>query len=322
MNGIGKKVCYLVLVALALLAPILVRDEYFIHLLINAGFFYMLVAGLNLLVGYLGQLSLGHTALLGVGAYTTALLNLKFNANFFVTLPASIAMSFVLSALFGLIVLRLRGPYFVIVTLCFAEMLAIVATNWVSLTNGPMGLPGIDVPVFSIPGLFRFEIVTKGAFYYLMVTIVAIMTYIIYRLLNSTIGRASISLRENEDLAESVGVSAFRYSMIVFVTASVFAGVAGCFYAHYFSYVNPEIFGFIYTITMLVMLVTGGRGTIIGPFLGCFIFTVVPEMLRGVEAYRDPVFGITLIILAIFLPQGLAGLLNKVEVRFKREFAR
>lgn len=320
MNQIGKKVFYLALVALAFLVPSLIRDEYFIHLLINAGFFYMLVAGLNLLVGYLGQLSLGHTAFLGVGAYTAALLNLKFNANFFVTLPASIAVSFILSALFGLIVLRLRGPYFVIVTLCFAEMLAIVATNWIGLTNGPMGLPGIEAPRLSIPGLFEFDVESKAAFYYLMLTLVAIMTYVIFRLLNSVVGRASISLRENEDLAESVGVSAFRYSMIVFVTAAVFAGVAGCFYAHYFSYVNPEIFGFIYTITMLIMLVTGGKGSIAGPFLGCFIFTVVPEMLRGVQAYRDPVFGLSLIIIAIFLPQGVAGLTAEIRNQFRQKF--
>jgi branched-chain amino acid transport system permease protein len=308
----GKKVSYIFFAALALLAPVFVKDEYFIHLLVNVGFFYMLVAGLNLLVGYLGLLSLGHTAFLGIGAYTTALLNLKLNAPFLVTLPASIVVSFVLSLLFGLIVLRLRGPYFVIVSLCFAEMLAIVATNWVGLTNGPMGLPGIAPATFSLPGLFQIELESKTAFYYLMLAIVAIMTYMIVRLINSSIGRAWISLRENEDLAESVGVSAFYYGIVVFVASSVFAGVAGCFYSHYVSYVNPEIFGFIYMITMLVMLVTGGKGTKAGPLLGCFIFTVLPEVLRGAEEYREPVFGLILIMVAIFLPQGLAGLLDKL----------
>jgi branched-chain amino acid transport system permease protein len=312
MNGLGKKIVYLFLAALVVLAPVLVRDEYFIHLLINAGFFYMLVAGLNLLVGYLGRLSLGHTAFLGIGAYTAALLNLKLNVPFLATLSASIVMSFLLSFLFGLIVLRLRGPYFVIVSLCFAEMLAIVANNWVGLTNGPMGLPGIAPPILAVPGLFEIELESKAAFYYLMLAIIAIMTYIIVRLLDSSIGRACISLRENEDLAESVGVSAFYYGMVVFVTGSVFAGVAGCFYSHYVSYVNPEIFGFIYMITMLVMLVTGGKGTIVGPLLGCFIFTVLPEILRGAEAYREPVFGIILMVVAIFLPQGLAGLLDRL----------
>jgi branched-chain amino acid transport system permease protein len=316
-----KKIYYLLLAGLVLFAPIFVKDEYYIHLLINAGFFYMLVAGLNLLVGYLGKLSLGHTAFLGIGAYTTALLSLKLNASFWLTLSASIVISLALSLLFGLIVLRLRGPYFVIVSLCFAEMLAIVATNWVSITNGPMGLPGIQPPIISIPGILEFQIESKVGFYYLMLVIVAIMTFIIYRLIRSFIGRATISLRENENLAESVGVSAFFYGMVVFVIGSVFAGVAGCFYAHFFSYINPEVFGFIYMITMLVMLVTGGKGTITGPLLGCFIFTVLPELLRGAKIYRDPVFGIILIIMAIFLPQGLAGLLNKLIYQFKEKSA-
>ncbi len=312
----------LLLVIVSLLAPFFIQDEYFIHLLINAGLFYILVVGLNLLVGYLGKLTLGHTAFLGIGAYAAALLNLKLQAPFVVTLTGSIAISFVLAFLFGLIVLRLRGPYFVIVSLCFAEMLAIVATNWVSLTNGPMGLPGVEPPKFFIPGLFEFYLDTKVRFYYLMVALVIIVTYITHRLVHSVIGRASISLRENENLAESVGVSAFRYGMIVFTVASVFAGVAGCFYAHYVSYLNPEIFGFSYMITMLVMLVTGGKGTIAGPFFGCILFTVLPEALRVAKDYRDPVFGIILIIVAIFLPQGIAGLFGRLWTRFKgREVA-
>jgi branched-chain amino acid transport system permease protein len=319
MERKNQTIGLLLLVIVALLAPFFIRDEYFIHLLINAGLFYILVAGLNLLVGYLGKLTLGHTAFLGIGAYAAALLNLKLQAPFVVSLAGSVVISFVLAFLFGLIVLRLRGPYFVIVSLCFAEMLAIVATNWVSLTNGPMGLPGVEPPRFSIPGLFEFHLDTKARFYYLMLALVIIVTYIANRLIHSVIGRASISLRENENLAETVGVSAFRYGMIVFTVASVFAGVAGCFYAHYVSYLNPEIFGFSYMITMLVMLVTGGKGTLAGPFYGCILFTVLPEALRVAKDYRDPVFGIILIIVAIFLPQGMAGLFGKLWARFKGE---
>ena len=301
-----------VVMAAAVAFPLCVQDDYFVHLIINAGFFYMLVAGLNLLVGYLGQLSLGHTAFLGVGAYASALMSLKYGAPYWLCLAAALGLTLVLSLLFGLIVLRLRGPYFVIVSLCFAEVLAIIATNWVSLTNGPMGLPGIEPPSF-----FGYAIVSKTDFYYLMLLLVCVMTYIISRLVNSVVGRAAISLRENEELAETVGVSAFKFGMIMFVTASLFAAAAGSFYAHYISYLNPEIFGFIYMITMLVMLVTGGKGTIVGPMLGCMIFTVVPEMLRGAAHLRDPVFAVVLIIVAIFMPQGLKGLIDRMLKRGK-----
>ena len=314
MDTAMKKTGLAVAVAAAIVFPLLVKDDYFIHLVITAGFFYMLVAGLNLLVGYLGQLSLGHTAFLGVGAYVSALFSLKLEAPYWVCLLAALVITLVLSLLFGLIVLRLRGPYFVIVSLCFAEVLAIVATNWVDLTNGPMGLPGIEPPSF-----FGYEIVSKQDFYYFMLAIVLVMTYIISRLVKSVVGRAAISLRENEELAESVGVSAFKFGMIMFVTASLFAAVAGSFYAHYISYLNPEIFGFIYMITMLVMLVTGGKGTIIGPMLGCMIFTVLPEMLRGAAHLRDPVFAVILMIVAIFMPQGLKGLLDRVFQRVRSQ---
>lgn len=298
-------------IVFAVLLPFFIKDDYFLHLLINAGFFYMLVAGLNLLVGYFGLLSLGHTAFLGVGAYTSALISLRLGAPYWICLTSALLLSLVVSLLFGLIVLRLRGPYFVIVSLCFAEMLAIIANNWVSLTKGPMGLPGIPSPV-----IFGYELETKTDFYYFMLFIVFIMTYIIHRLVNSPIGRATISLRENEELAESVGVSAFKFGLIIFVISSLYAAAAGSFYAHYVSYLNPELFGFIYMITMLVMLVSGGKGTITGPLLGSIIFTVVPEMLRGAEHYRDPVFGILLILLAIFMPQGLKGLADTIVYRF------
>jgi branched-chain amino acid transport system permease protein len=277
-----------------------------------AGFFYMLVASLNLLVGYLGQLSLGHTAFMGVGAYTSALMSLKLGAPFWLSLLVALAVTLIMSVLFGLIVLRLRGPYFVILTLCFAEILQIVAVNWVSLTNGPMGLPGIGPPSF-----FGHKLVSKTDFYYFMLGIVLLMTFIIWRLVNSHIGRAVISLRENEDLAESVGVSAFRYGMIMFVVANLFAAVAGSFYAQYISYLNPEIFGFSYMITMLVMLIAGGKGTITGPLLGCFIFTLLPELLRGTDHYRTPIYGVILIVVAMFMPQGLKGLIDRLTVSYK-----
>ena len=314
MNAAWKKSGMVAAVAAAVAFPLVVQDDYFIHLIINAGFFYMLVAGLNLLVGYLGQLSLGHTAFLGVGAYASALVSLKLGAPYWVCLLAALGITLVLSLLFGIIVLRLRGPYFVIVSLCFAEVLAIVTTNWVGLTNGPMGLPGIEPPSF-----FGYEILSKKDFYYFMLVIVLVMTYIISRLIKSVIGRAAISLRENEELAESVGVSAFKFGMIMFVTASLFAATAGSFYAHYMSYVNPEIFGFIYMITMLVMLVTGGKGTIIGPMLGCIIFTVLPEVLRGTAHLRDPVFAIILMLVAIFMPQGLKGLIDRMFQRLRSQ---
>lgn len=296
------------LLAALLALPWLVPGDYEKHILIMGGIFVVLVSSLNLLVGFFGELSLGHHAFFGLGAYTSALLALRLGLPFWLDL----VMAGVVAAAFGLgigyVTLRLRGPYFVIVTLAFAEILRLVVHNWIGLTNGPMGLKGIPPPDVGLPGLFSVRILTKDAYYYVILGLVLVTVLVISRLVDSGVGRAFKAVRENEGLAASVGVDAFAFGLLAFGVSTFFAGLAGSFWAHYVLFVSPDLLGFSFTISMLLMLIIGGRGTMAGPILGAVIFTIVPEYLRVAEIYRLSIFGLLLVVATLFIPRGLASL--------------
>jgi len=296
-RGVWGIVAAVVLLAL----PLLGVDDYFLHLLIMAGLFFLLAAGMNLLLAA-GQLNLGHTAFFGIGAYTSGLLALHMGLSPLWTLPIAAAFTGVVGYLLGRLTLKLRGAYFVLVTIGFAEVIRLVATNWMELTQGPMGLAG--VPPFNL-GTERLTLVSKRDYYYLMAVMAGGTLYLTARLLGSRIGRALAAIQSNESLAESSGISAYRHSMLALVISCVLAGAAGGFYAHYITFLSPELFGFQNTVTMAVMVVAGGQGMVLGPALGSLVFTFVPEMLRMAVFYRMLLYGVILLLVVMFMPKGL-----------------
>jgi branched-chain amino acid transport system permease protein len=293
--------------ALAILIPLVGVDEYYVHLLVMSGLFYILAAGMNLLLAA-GQLTLGHTAFFGIGAYTSGLLSLHFGLSALPGMASAAAVSGFLGYLLGRITLRLRGAYFVLVTIGFAEVIRLVDTNWVDLTQGPLGLPGI--PGFDF-GSSALTLSTKRAYYYFMLVLVAGTLYLTYRLLHSRVGRALSAIRQNESLAESSGISAYAYNLRAMVIACALAGVAGSFYAHYIQLLSPELFAFYNTVTMVVMVVAGGQGTVAGPALGALVFTFIPELLRMASFYRMLVYGVILLLVVMFMPRGLVHYLAR-----------
>ena len=293
---------------LALALPLLGVDDYYLHLLVMAGLFYVLAAGMNLLLAS-GQLNLGHTAFFGLGAYASGLLGVHYGLSPLWTLPAGALFSGIAGWLLGLVTLRLRGAYFVLVTIGFAEVIRLVVTNWTDLTQGPMGLAG--VPPFNL-GAERFTLTSKRHYYYLMVVLAGATLWITARLLDSRVGRALRAVKENEALAESSGISAYRYTLLAMVTACLLAGAAGGFYAHYITFLSPELFGFQNTVTMAVMVVAGGQGTVLGPAVGALVFTFVPELLRMAAFYRMLLYGVILLLVVMFMPRGLVFYLRRL----------
>jgi branched-chain amino acid transport system permease protein len=287
--------------ALWLALPILGVDDYYLHLLVMAGIFFLLAAGMNLLLAA-GQLNLGHTAFFGIGAYASGLLGIHYGLSPLWTLPAGALVAGVAGWLLGMLTLRLRGAYFVLVTIGFAEVIRLVATNWTELTQGPMGLAG--VPPFDL-GAGRFTLTSKRDYYYLITVLAGATLWITARLLTSRIGRGLRAVKENEALAESSGISAYRHTMLAMVIACVLAGAAGGFYAHYITFLSPELFGFQNTVTMAVMVVAGGQGTVLGPAVGALVFTFVPELLRMAAFYRMLLYGVILLLVVMFMPRGL-----------------
>jgi len=291
--------------------PFIGLTGYELHLFIISAIFVILSSSLSLIMGYGGLLSLAHAAFFGIGAYTSALLFMNFRLSMWVGLPAAGIASAIAAICVGSLFLKVRGHRFVITSLAFVEIMRLIAVNAVDLTRGQMGLPGIQAPVLTIPGIGTIDFASKTAFYFLAVGGAAICVWTVARIVHSPIGWGLLALRENENLGESVGVSAFRHAMIAFVVGAFFAGIAGSLYAHYTGFVSPDLFFFSYTVTMLVMVVIGGKATILGPIVGAIAFTFLPEYLRVVAQYRLVLVGVVLLATVLAFPNGLVELWSR-----------
>jgi branched-chain amino acid transport system permease protein len=308
-----------------LTVPLWLQDQYILHILITTGIFIIAAMSLNLLLGYTGQLSLGHVAFFGIGAYASALTTLGFDIDLFgfrvVHHPwpaiAGLLVGMIVAGISGYVIGRLsfkvRGAYFVIVTISFAEVTRLVALNWVELTQGPLALTNIPPYTLGFPGLGEYTLWNKIAYYYLVVA-VGLMSYLVIgRLVGSRIGRAMIALKENETLASSVGIDVTRYLVLAAVVSAAMAGAAGSLYAHYLKIIDPDIFLFIYTVTMVIMVITGGKGTLAGPIVGGIIFGFLPVILRpfAAPAVQWILYGGLMIAIVFVLPQGIVPALER-----------
>jgi len=314
-----KRVLPLIVLLFFLTVPLWLTDAYYLNTLIVSGIFMLAAMSLNLLLGYTGQLSLGHVAFFGIGAYVSALTSLGFSVNVFgyqVThepWPAAIGMvlGIIVAGLCGYLIgklaFRVRGAYFVIVTISFAEVVRLVALNWVELTNGPLALPGIPPLTLGFEWTGYYTLWGKAENYYVVLAFIVLGYIIIKRIIDSPYGRAMIALRENETLATSVGISVTRYLVLAAVVSGAMAGAAGTLYAHYIQIIDPMIFMFLNTVTMVIMVITGGKGTLAGPIVGGLIFGIAPVILRD---YVGPevqwiLYGALMILIVFVLPQGI-----------------
>jgi len=299
-----EKHCLFALMALAALLPLVVRDQYVLHIAIMVLFYAVLASSLNLVVGYVGEFSLGHTAFLGTGAYAAAILSTQYGWPMWATVPVAGLLAAVVGVVIGGITLRLQGPFFVIVTLSFAEVLRLVADNWIGLTNGPMGIAGVPQPEW------LGEAGNLGAkqFYYgIAWVLLAITLYLGFRFVHSNAGRAAVAVRENRYVAQSIGIRPLSYSMLALVLGALLSGMAGGFYAHYISFVGPEVFRFAFMVSMIIMVLIGGKGTLVGPLIGALLVTFLEEYLREAKELRLSIFGLAVIAIVLFLPRGLMG---------------
>ncbi|HEY1243537.1 MAG TPA: branched-chain amino acid ABC transporter permease [Hyphomicrobiaceae bacterium] len=301
--------------------PLWLTSLYVLHVLVVTGIFIIAAMSLNLLLGYTGQLSLGHVAFFGIGAYASSLVSLGFSVHLlpdwelsldpkpvWLAMPCGIALAGACGWAIGRLSFKVRGAYFVIVTISFAEVVRLVALNWVELTQGPMALNNIPYLRLGIPGLFEVSFLRKPANYYLVLTVAVVCYVVIRRLVHSRAGRAMIALRENEPLAASIGVDVTRYLVLATVVSAAMAGAAGALYAHYVRIVDPDVFLFIYTVTMVIMVVTGGKGTLAGPVVGGAIFGLLPEALRSFAIGPEVqwvAYGVLMVLVVYFLPAGI-----------------
>ena len=291
------------LIIIAAILPLLGFSTYIVRLMCNILIYSSVGMALNLLVGYTGLVSLGNVAFFCIGAYTSAILSANVGWNFFATLPVVAVTAAIGGMCVGLPTLRLSGPFLSITALGFAEVVRLIAMNWMSLTNGPLGIRNIPRP--SIFGL-ELDLFNKGMFYALLV-LVLLITLFVYLLVHSKYGRALRAIKNDEIAAGLMGIKTGRFKIMAFVICAILSGIVGAFYASMMQYIEPNSFIQDNSILTLSVVVVGGMGTLRGPYLGAIILILLPEILRGAEGLRFVIYGLALVLMMRFRPQGILG---------------
>jgi branched-chain amino acid transport system permease protein len=289
---------------LLLCLPFVSSSEYLLDTGIAIATFAVLSTGLNLIYGYAGLLSFAQVAFFGLGGYTAALLVTRLDCSFWLALPASVVVATLAGLLIGCSSLRLSRHAFAIVSLTFALLCGIVSRDWVSLTRGSMGIPGLSLAGFDAP----------TRMYRLMVTAAAILLAAFYVLLSSRLGRALRAIKLNEPLAQSQGIDPLRYKLLAIGVSAAASGVMGALFVFHLSIVDPSVFDFYYTETMLIMVILGGAGSFWGVIGASVVFSIVPDLLRFSSDLRLMLYGVVLVAAMLLFPTGFGGLLQQRRV--------
>ncbi len=308
------KTVFTVLALIALLiAPLIVTDPFYVHLMIMVLMWTVLGVAWNILGGYAGQVSFGHSAFLGVGAYSTMILYLNLGISPWYGIVLGGLVSALVALPIGLICFRLRGPYFALSTLAVAEIVRLVALNWESLTNGPVGLLITTLPPVSLWGEpLNWE--SKTPFYYIIALIAVGALGITFLLARSRLGAYLLAIREDIDSAEAIGINTVQARVSALALSAFVAGVGGGFYAMYLRYVDPDaVFSISLSVEMVFIAVVGGLTTVIGPFIGAVFLVTLGETFRTHFLWGHLVFyGLFMMVAIRYMPEGIWGRLRQL----------
>ena len=301
---------------LALVPSVIFTDVYQSHLATLIFVNIVVAAGLNIVKGYCGQVTVGHVGLFAVGSYTAGTLFLYMGLGFWVTLPIAIVVTAFFGVAMGIPSFRLEGPYLALATLGGGEAI------WVFIENGNFcsSTFGIsDSPTASLMG-FNFD--SPDRYYFISMTIMIIAVYFSFSILRSGIGRAFMSIREDPICAAAAGINVKKYKILAFILSAMFAGAAGAVYAHMPpGYIHPNNYTVIEMVTFLAMVVLGGLGHIWGGIIGAIIITIVYDLTRPLYKYQLLIFGLTIVLTILFMPKGIGGFIDRyfLEKRFKKK---
>jgi branched-chain amino acid transport system permease protein len=301
----GRGWFVLAVVAVALL-PLVLQDSYWRTNLIVCALNVILAVSLDFVLGYAGQLNLGHAAFYGIGAYASTLLVMDLGVPFWAAFVAGAILSGLAGMALALFAARLRGHYLAIASLAFAVIVHQVLLNWISLTQGPLGIYAIKPPpAIALPGLPVVTFGNPANMFYLVAGFALLFYVLLDQLVRSPIGEALAAIREDEVSAASFGINCTAWKVFAFGTASALAGAAGGFYASFVGTLVPDAFSVTESFTLLAMVIVGGMGTLIGPVWGAILLTVLPELFRGLGDFRLVVYGATLTLVVLFMPGGI-----------------
>lgn len=303
MKLLQGKAGWALLIALALVFPYMVSNTYFLSVMTQAYIFAIAALGLNLITGYTGQFNLAHGGFMAIGAYAVGLLTTDYQWGFWTSFVAAGAICGVIGYLVGMISLRMTGHVFSIFTLCVGYIIYLLIEKWEDVTHGAVGVMGIPAPT----GFGGLEFESAKGQYYLVLVFLVIGAYIMHRIVHSLLGRSFVAVRNSEALAEALGIPLARTKRLAFVLSVIYAGLAGGLYAGVVRFLGPDLAATHHTFELVMFMLVGGIGTILGPILGSILVPWLTQSLQFLQDYRMVVFGPVLILLLIFLPNGIVG---------------
>lgn len=298
--------------AFLMIVPRLLTNEYYINTLTLSLTHAIIAVGLNLMMGYTGQVSLGHAAFYGLAAYTSAILTTNHGFPVPAGMIAGVSVSGIIAYLIGIPTLKLKGNYLAMATLGFGVIVYIFLNETIELTGGPSGFTGIPRM-----NMFGWKFDSDISYYYLVSVILAGIVFLSLNLIHSRIGRALRAIHTSETASQVVGIDIAKYKVFVFVLSALFTGLAGVLYAHNLAFVAPASFGFNFSIELVTMVVLGGMANVWGSVIGAFFLTILPELLRVFDNIEIVLYGAILIVFMIFLPEGISGGILKLYGMFK-----
>jgi branched-chain amino acid transport system permease protein len=294
-------------IALAILAYAFLAGGYLVTVMSFALIYAIFVTGLNLFMGYAGQVTFGHNAFAALSGYGSAVLTSSYGWQPLSAFVVGMALALGGALLVGYPTLRLKGHYLAMATLAIGLIVYEVAVQWQTVTGGYMGISGIP-PI----GIGRFEIVSDRAQLAFLSLMVALSTWSVMRLRASRFGRALVAIAGSEDAARALGIDVAHYKLMAFLISAGYAALAGSLFVHVVGFVSPEVFGLHMVILAFTMLYVGGIGTATGPLIGAVIISLLPETFRALKDYQDLAYGAGLVLLLIYAPKGLASLGNLI----------
>jgi len=289
--------------------PLFVRSPYYLGVLVQAGIFSLIAMGLSLLMGYAGQISIGHAAFFGIGAYTSAILTGSYGWSPWTALFAGMVLAGAVAWIIGMPSLKLKGHYLAMATLGFGEIVHIFFVAQHDLTGGPSGYTAGIIPYINF---IKWPVDTELKHFYFIWMFVLIVLLLNLHLIHSRVGRALRSIHVDEEASRAMGINTARYKVGIFVLSAIYASLAGSLYCHYILFVAPGPFGLIESVLLVTMVLIGGIGSIWGAITGATILTLLPEVLRVFQDYNILIYGSILMVIMLFLPGGLSSGIHRL----------
>jgi branched-chain amino acid transport system permease protein len=295
--------------ALALTQPL---SAYYLNILMQASTYAIAVLGLTVVLGYAGQINLAQAAFFGIGAYSVALGTTELHLPFWLALAMGAVLAALAGAVLGLTSLRLGGHYLAMITISFQQIVTLVLTNWIGLTHGPDGISGIPRPSF-----FGFSFADRRLYLALCLAALYIVGFLVWRLRHTRLGRAMQAVRDNELAAGVVGIDTYQVKVVAFTLSSILGAIGGALFAGGFSYISPDQFSFAESVVFLTMALLGGSQSAFGTALGTGVLILLPEWLRFLKVIYLAVYGLAVILIMVFMPEGIWGFLSAIGRRFR-----